>query len=154
MQVYPISGNRLDAPLRLLTSFLNSGDPASDEFVEWFRGAVEKGDLAVFEARTSDEVVGVLVLARRLSVSIGGRFASIEELYVVPEARRRGVGRALLETVEEWCRAHNVSYVEVEVAESVAEVFYDEVGFGAEDDVRLMSRSYPMQSRNLRGGPA
>ena len=145
VQVHPVSGDQLNASLGLLTSFLNSGYPAPDEFVERFRAAVEKGDLTVFEARADDKVVGVLVIAKRLSVSIGGRFASVEELYVVPEARRRGVGSALLEAVEDWCRLQSVSYVEVEVVNSGAEAFYGEVGFGVEAGVKVMSRSYTMR---------
>jgi ribosomal protein S18 acetylase RimI-like enzyme len=35
----------------------------------------------------------------------GGRLGRIRELYVVPEARRAGVGRALTELLVGWCRA-------------------------------------------------
>jgi GNAT superfamily N-acetyltransferase len=87
-------------------------------------------------------VVGVAVLAYRLSVSAAGLFASIEDLYVEPEPRRRGVGRALLETVGERCAARGVSYVEAQVEDEEAAAFYAAVGYEEEPGVRVFSRSY------------
>lgn len=101
--------------------------------------------MEVLAARLEDEVVGVLVLARRLSVSIGGWFMSVEELYVLPRVRNRGVGRALLEAAKNRCLDLSISYVEVEVVEDSAEGFYRAFGFEVEDDVRVMSHSYPMR---------
>lgn len=116
----------------------------SDEFVAELRGGMETGDLEVLAARLDGEVVGVLVLARRLNVSIAGRFASVEELYVLPEARNRGVGRALLEAVENRCSDLGGSFVEVQAVEDAAEGFYRALGFEIEADVKVMPRSYAM----------
>ncbi len=145
IQVYPVAGDELREPLRLLEDFLRNGEPTSDEFLAEFRSAVEAGELEILAARMGDEVVGVLVLAWRLNVSVGGRFASVEELYVIPEARRRGVGRNLLKAAEERCSARGASYVEVEVMEDTVEAFYEDLGFETEVDVKVMSRSYPMR---------
>ena len=71
-------------------------------------------------ARAEGRVVGVAVLAYRLSISAAGPFASIEDLYVEPGARG-GVGRALLEAVEERCVARGVSYVEAQVEDEEAQ---------------------------------
>ncbi|CAN5676992.1 hypothetical protein BH24ACT22_BH24ACT22_06090 [soil metagenome] len=99
----------------------------------------------MFTARMDDEIVGVLVLSMRLNVSVGGRFGSVEELYVIPEARRRGVGRALLGAVENRHSALGTSYVEVQAVEDAAQAFYRALGFEIEADVKMMSRSYPIQ---------
>lgn len=149
VEVYPVAEEDLGEPLAVLGEFLRHGEPLREDFVEDFRGAVQAGDLEVLAAREGEEIVGVVVLAFRLSVSIGGRFASIEDLYVRPEARRRGVGRALLEASGERCMERGASYVEVEVVDDAAENFYRELGFESEAGVRVMSRSYPLRGRNF-----
>ncbi|MGB3633782.1 MAG: GNAT family N-acetyltransferase [Rubrobacteraceae bacterium] len=145
VRVHTVSGDDLGEPLRLLENSLRDGEPASDKFVIELRSAVEAGDLEVLTARLNDEVVGVLVLARRLSISVGGQYVSIEELYVLPKARGQGMGRALLGAVEDRCGALGTSYVEVQAVEDAAEAFYRALGFEIEADVKVMSRSYPMQ---------
>ena len=73
--------------------------------------------MEVLAARAEDQILGVVFLAYRLNVSAGGLFASIEDLYVRPEARRQGIGRALLRAADERCTERDISYVEVQVEE-------------------------------------
>ena len=115
-----------------------------DDFPDALREAVEAGALEVLAARVEGRVVGVAVLAFRLSISAAGSFASIEELYVRPDQRRRGVGRALFEAVRERCAAHGVSYVEAQVEDREAADFYAALGYEPEPDVRVLSRSYAL----------
>ena len=104
--------------------------------------AIEAGNIEVLAVRAgpSGAPVGVAVLVFRLSVSAGASFASIEDLYVSPDARGRGAGRALLEAVEERCRASDVSYVEVQTDDEAA-AFYGACGYEPEMGVRVLSRS-------------
>ena len=88
-------------------------------------------------------VVGVALLSFGLNVSAGGPFASIEELQVVPGARRRGVGRALLAAVEERCVARGVSYVEVQTDDEAAP-FYEAAGYEREEGVLVLSCGLPL----------
>jgi len=44
-----------------------------------------------------------------------GRQAEIEDLYVLPGWRSRGVGKALVEAARGWCREHGCTDVEVVV---------------------------------------
>ena len=94
-------------------------------------------------ARSGGRLVGVAVLAFRPGVSAGADFASVEELHVVPEARRRGVGRALLAAVEGRCQGRGVSYVEVQTDDEAAP-FYEALDFEPEEGVRVLSRSYAL----------
>ena len=142
MKVEPERGAGLAEPLRLLEEFLRDGEPEPESFARRLRESVEAGELEVLAARAEGRVVGVAVLAYRLSISAGGLFASVEDLYVKPDARRRGVGRALLEAVGERCAARGVSYVETQVEDEEAAGFYAALGYEEEPGVRVFSRSY------------
>ena len=96
-------------------------------------------------------MLGVAVLAYRLNVSAGGLFASIEDLHVRQEARRQGVGRALLAAAHERCTKHNISYVEAQVEDAAAETFYAALGYEPETGVRVLSRSLAMGHTRTRG---
>ena len=146
-EVAPVPGTELPESLALLEESLRAGELVPAAFAERFREAVEAGDTEVLTARVEDRVVGVAVLAYRLSVSIGGLFASIEDLYVRPETRRRGVGRALLEAIGQRCAARGISYVEAQVEEDEAEAFYAALGYGREPGVRVLSKSLAIIER-------
>ncbi|MEJ7870881.1 MAG: GNAT family N-acetyltransferase [Rubrobacteraceae bacterium] len=135
--------DELAEPLALLEESLRNGEPVPPPLAGRLARAVEGGDLEVLAARSDGRVVAVAVLSLRPNVSLGAIFASIEDLYVRPEMRRRGVGRALLGAVEELCRARGVSYVEVQT-DSQAALFYEASGYETEADVRVLSRSYAL----------
>jgi GNAT superfamily N-acetyltransferase len=134
----------LAEPLALLEEALRDGDPVPEDFADRLRKAVEAGDAEVLAARAEDQILGVALLAYRLNVSAGGLFASVEDLYVRPEARRRGVGRALLQAADERCEERGISYVEAQVEEKEAELLYAAVGYEPETGVRVLSRSLPI----------
>ena len=126
--------------MRVLEEALRGGEPVPPPFTGRLARAVEGGDLEILAARAEDLVVGVAVLAFRPGISAGADFASVEEVYVKPEERRRGVGRALLEAVEGRCRRRGVSYVEVQTDDE-ASPFYEALGFAPEEGVRVLSHS-------------
>ena len=145
----PVRGSELAEPLRLLEESLRNGEFVPDVFANMLREAVEAGELEVLAARAEGRVVGVAVLAYRLSISAAGLFASIEDLYVRPGERRQGVGRALLEAVEERCVCRGVSYVEAQVEdEEEAAAFYAALGYEPVPGVRVFSRSYNISARS------
>ena len=141
VEVAPVPATGLVAPLALLEESLRDGEPVPERFADRLRRAVEAGDIEILAARTEDRMLGVVVLAYRLNVSVGGLFASIEDLYVRPEARRQGVGRALLEAADKRCVARGVSYLEVQVEEDDAEAFYAALGYERETSVGVLSKS-------------
>ncbi len=143
VEVHPASPSELAEPLKLLEGALRDGEPVPPAFAGRLERAVEGGDLEVLAARSGQRLVGVALLGFRPGVSAGADFASVEELYVEPDARRWGVGRALLEAVGERCRRRGVSYAEVQT-DGEAAPFYEALGFEPETEVRVLSRSYAL----------
>lgn len=133
--------DKLAEPLSLLEESLRSGEPVSSPFAGQLARAVGEGDLEVIAAWLNGCVVGVVVLSLRPNISLGATFASIEDLYVKPEVRRRGIGRALLGAVEERCKQRGISYVEVQT-DGEAASFYEALGYELEAGVRMLSQSY------------
>jgi GNAT superfamily N-acetyltransferase len=148
IEAAPVYAPELTEAVRLLEEFHRGGEPVSWDFTQALREAVEAGDVEVLAARAEGRMVGVAVLAYRLSVSAAGLFASIEDLYVRPDARRRGVGRALLEAVKERCASRGVSYVEAQVEGEEAVSYYSALGYEEELGVRVFSRSYSISARS------
>ena len=151
VEATPVPATGLAEPLMLLEEALRDGDAVPEDFAGRLRKAVEAGDMEVLAARAEDQMLGVVVLAYRLNVSAGGLFASIEDLHVRQEARRQGVGHALLAAAHERCTKHNISYVEAQVEDAAAETFYAALGYEPETGVRVLSRSLAMGHTRTRG---
>jgi GNAT superfamily N-acetyltransferase len=145
IEVRPVASGELADPLSFLEGTLRGGEAVASPFAEQLKVATERGDLEVLAARAEpgQRLVGVAVLAFRPNISAGAYFASIEDLYVGTDARRRGVGRALLAAVGERCRAHGISYVEV-LTDDEAAPFYAALGYEPEPGVRVFSRSHAL----------
>ncbi len=76
-------------------------------------------------------VVGVAVLAYTWTIEHGGPCAWLDELYVLPSLRDRGIGRALLLRALETARGDGARAVdlEVDVEHERAERLYEREGF-------------------------
>jgi diamine N-acetyltransferase len=78
-----------------------------------FLGHVELGQAWLLWL--SEKPAGYVVLMLGYSFEFRGRDAFIDELYIEPEFRRRGLGRRAMEFVEEKARALNVNALHLEV---------------------------------------
>jgi ribosomal protein S18 acetylase RimI-like enzyme len=80
--------------------------------------------------RLAGETVGYVVVTLSFSVESGGRDAFIDELYMAPVARGRGVGGRVLALVEAEARARDLQrlYLEVEHGNR-ARALYRRAGF-------------------------
>jgi ribosomal protein S18 acetylase RimI-like enzyme len=84
--------------------------------------------------KEGERVIGLLSASQRWTLWHAGPCALIEELVVDEDARRRGVGRALVEAAVEWARAQGCSEVEVSTDpdNASAQAFYQRLGFESE----------------------
>jgi ribosomal protein S18 acetylase RimI-like enzyme len=74
-------------------------------------------------AEREGEPVGVLLASPVVSVEKGGLTLWVEELYVAPEARRRGVATAVLDHLSAEARRRGMRAVELEVVPTQAAAF-------------------------------
>lgn len=91
--------------------------------------------------RRAAEAVGYLILTLGYSVEYGGRDGFIDDLYLKPEVRGQGVGRALLAFALERAAALGINtlHLEVETGNARAQRLYLDAGF-EETGRRLMRR--------------
>jgi aminoglycoside 6'-N-acetyltransferase I len=75
-------------------------------------GLLKDSESAVFLAWQDDQAVGVATITTTEGIELG-LSAEMEDLYVLPQARRHGVGRALIEAVARWCQQIGCSLVSV-----------------------------------------
>jgi GNAT superfamily N-acetyltransferase len=80
-----------------------------------------------------DPAVAVVLLTLRPNVWYGGPVVLVDELYVEPEARRRGIGSALLVAVESLTRERGGELIEIAVdgGDADAHRFYERHGYTA-----------------------
>lgn len=123
-----------DAPAfgRLLHAFDAEYDeptPSADEIAERAAPLIESGEVTVLFVGDGPE--GFAELRFRPSLYTGGLDAYLEELYVVPERRGRGLGRALLEAAMDYARARGADRIDLNTSEDdvAARALYERTGF-------------------------
>jgi ribosomal protein S18 acetylase RimI-like enzyme len=102
----------------LITAFSREdGHPIPADALERALQAVQRGEplLRVWMIEADEHNAGYLALALGYSIEVGGLDAFVDELYVLPEQRGRGLGRAALAFVEREARALGVRRLCLEV---------------------------------------
>lgn len=103
---------------------------------------IEDGTLTFLLA--GDGPDGIAQMRYLRSIWSGELDAYLEELYVVPERRGRGIGRALLETAMETARAEGATRMDLNTGETdtAARALYESTGFtnreGGEDGPSML----------------
>lgn len=75
-------------------------------------------------ADATDRPLGLLSLSHRPQLRLSGRIATIDELVVLPSARRQGIGRALVQRALERARVLSVKRVEMQLPSVPSEATY------------------------------
>ena len=124
---------------RLLHAFnaeFGESTPDADVIAERAAPLIESGEITVLFA--GDEPDGFAQLRFRPSLYTGALDAHLEELYVVPERRGHGLGRALLDAAMEYARKRGAAHIDLGTSEddAAALALYESAGF-----------------TNLEGGP-
>lgn len=117
---------------RLLHDFnseFGSPSPGADVLAARLRSLLDGEDTIAILAGAP--AVAVALVTLRLNVWYAGRVALLDELYVVPEQRGRGIGTAVVQLLLSVSRARDVDLIEINVDEGDvdAQRFYERLGF-------------------------
>jgi ribosomal protein S18 acetylase RimI-like enzyme len=104
---------------------------------------VAAGDTRFFLARAGREVVGFVHLVPSFDTLAMSPMWLLEDLFVLPERRRRGVGDALLRHAESFARASGASRLTLSTAHTnrVAQRRYEASGYRHDEEFRTYHRS-------------
>jgi GNAT superfamily N-acetyltransferase len=89
-----------------------------------------------FAVVAGDPIVGVGLVTLRTNVWFDEPVALLDELYVVPPLRDRGIGSSLIALMESTCRARGIEQVEINVDEGDHDTrrFYERHGYRCGSD--------------------
>ena len=99
-----------------------------DRFAEAFTFALsDDGRTAVFVAEADGDVVGYCLVTMTPLLYTNGLSAQLQEIVTAQDTRAKGVGTALVKTVEDLCEQMGVT--QLTVASRRAGGFYDRLGY-------------------------
>jgi aminoglycoside 6'-N-acetyltransferase I len=112
---------------------------------------VDSPDARVAVAEVAGVVVGFAITTTSFGLE-NGRIAELEDLFVTPDRRGTGLGRALIEDSVAWCRDTGCRLVEVVIAPNGQDVshlfdYYDRRGFVNEGRALLTKELTDAESR-------
>jgi GNAT superfamily N-acetyltransferase len=107
----------------------------------------------VLVAQDTAGAVGYVVTTFGFSLEYRGRDAFVDELFVLPSHRGRGLGAAALKLVEQFCREVGVRalHLEAERDNPGAQLLYRGAGF-VDHDRRLMTKLLGQRNHRPTGG--
>jgi ribosomal protein S18 acetylase RimI-like enzyme len=117
---------------RLLHDFNTEYDEPAPS-IEWLTAKIAElvagGEITVLLAGTAPD--GVAVLRFRAALWTGGLEAYLQELYVVPDLRGRGIGRTLLEATMDVAREQGAAGIDLNTGttDTAARGLYESAGF-------------------------
>ncbi len=100
-------------------------------FLAW----IDDDDVLLLVGELGEELVGfaqaVLREAPASPIFVPRRYAVVDSLFVQPGCQRRGIGRALMDSVQDWASAQGATAIELNVYEfnQTALSFYESLGY-------------------------
>jgi diamine N-acetyltransferase len=104
---------------------------------------LDAGDAGqIYVVECSYAIVGYAVLTWGYSLEYGGTQALLDEMYIAPSHRRKGLARQLLKIVESACRdlGARALHLEVERSNVAVQRLYQSHGFSSQDRLLLTKR--------------
>ncbi len=137
LQIREATAADADVGGRMLHDFnveFGDDDTSAEGFAARLRELIPRDEALVLLA--DDPPAGIAVLRFRPALWAEGTDAYLEELYVRPGLRGRGIGRALLDAACERARARGAIYIALATGtqDRVARKLYESAGFTNLDD--------------------
>jgi GNAT superfamily N-acetyltransferase len=122
----PIASADAQALIAQLDAYLNGLYPPENNFLELPHDDVDGTQGVFLVARVDGEAVGCGATRFRGNVTV-----EVKRMYVRPDARGSGVGRAILRALEDWARERGASALVLETGDDQPEAhgLYRDFGF-------------------------
>ena len=119
----------LDSPDAFGSTYGEESSQTERAWRDWAAGRWRGGVAAVFAGRTDDGLAIGTATGAEYDAEPG--VGHVYAMWVAPDARSAGVGRALLDAVETWTRGRGCHHLTLTVTDTnaVARAFYDACGF-------------------------
>lgn len=121
--------------------------PAADALVDMALDAALAGEpnVRIWLVELAQKPVGYLAVTLGFSIEAGGRDAFLDEIYLEPAARGRGIGTRALQFVESECLELGVQRLCLEVERhNPAKALYERAGFRDHQRFLLSKRIAPL----------
>jgi len=133
--------------LRVAMSEENDGEKLSEQVLEatrrWLHEHTRNGIMRSWLAESDGRIVGTVSCRIRDASprehDLVGKEAYVHNLYVKPAYRSRGIGRALMQTLLDWCKSAGYSRVALR-ASVMGRPLYERMGFAADRTMILKGR--------------
>ena len=114
--------------LFVLASQFPTPTPCSHEvFCSLLEAKLQDPTACVIVAEQEGQLIGYVSGSARTAFYVGGTTAWVDEILVLPEGRRQGVGTRLMEAFEAWAGCHDCR--SVALATRSAGPFYEHLGY-------------------------
>ncbi|GIK52965.1 MAG: hypothetical protein BroJett014_19380 [Planctomycetota bacterium] len=86
------------------------------------------------------KIAGYAVLTFRFGMEFGGLMAAVDDLYIAPQSRNKGLAKTALKEIRERCKAAGITAITVEVSPNNAPALaaYRHAGFTEAKDRQLL----------------
>jgi GNAT superfamily N-acetyltransferase len=115
------------ALFELVSQFPTPTPPSRETFAGALRTKLRDADAFLAVAELGGKLVGYVAGDAHETFYAGGKVAWVDEILVAADARRQGIGRALMADFEAW--AENGRCRLIGLATRAAASFYEELGF-------------------------
>lgn len=138
------TGSEEEVLLAMMERFCREGDfdfhfPTRLENLRYFTAHAASGQTWLIEV--DGRPAGYVIVTFGFSFEFGGRDSFIDEIYLEPQVRRRGLGRATIEKVQEELQKMEIKqlHLEADLDNHTLKPFYESCGF-VERGYRLFSK--------------
>ena len=102
-----------------------------ESVAETYESMKRDGNYVTFVAEADGKIVGLAAAVKVLAIGHPGGYVKMNGLGVLPEYRRRGIGKKLMEHVERFAVEQGAPYVGLAsgISRTEAHAFYESIGY-------------------------
>jgi len=138
MKIEEVSLEKLSDLVALFDNYMVFyGQPSNPERYQFYlKERLEKNEATFYLAYENNKALGFVTIYTGFSSVSLGKILILNDLYVLPEGRKKGIGRLLIEKTFELAKNTNAIRIDLETAKDNfnAQKLYENIGFIRDDE--------------------